>query len=295
MKANGPTSDGRLDRIPSVDQLADSRLHLTYLFKELDDLIIANSAILEHRSPSSPLTLDDEALHPYLLSTEVQFALSSCIDHLQTVRNLTAVDLVPNLATYTLIRSAIEHASLVMWFLDPEDPDERRKRVLVQAAKSAKLIEDALEDLGLSRTSSFERKFKNITDKTASLGLDPVTMAQVKNSGIKARVQWSGLVLRGLGVGDDKTNLISSVWQAASGIAHANSSAGLTLLNRKTLMENEETRSTVFNISTSEVEVSRVFQLCIYLLGAVVHLARNRAGLEISKYPTFSKVQRGSQ
>ena len=279
------------DRTPSADEIAASRLHLSHLFLEFDDLIVSHSAILHKRSRTSALYLDDEAIKPYLLSTETQFAVSSCIDHLLTVRNLTAQDLIPNLAAYTLIRSAVEHASLAMWFLDPDDPNERRRRVLIQAAKGAKLLEDALKDIGISGSLSFDDKFRKINAKTVSLQLNPITMAEVKNSGIKARVRWSGLILQGLGVGAKEFNLVSTVWQIASGIAHANTSAGLTLLNRRALMESEETQSTIFNVSTSEVEIARVIQICIYLLGAVIHLARYRAGLEVTKYPTFSKGQ----
>jgi hypothetical protein len=116
-----------------------------------------------------------------------------------------------------------------------------------------------------------------------------VTNSDIRSSGIKSRVVWSGMVLQTLGVGSDGSNLISTVWQSASGIAHANSSAALMLLNRRALVDHEDTQSTTFHMSTSEVEISRIFQLSIYLLGAVLNLAKFRAGLEVSKYPSFSK------
>ena len=275
------------DRDPTACQITEARGHLLSLFQDFDALVEEYPSTFMHRSPLTSMAIDDQALKPYLMTTEVQYALSSCIDHLQTVRNLTAADLVPNLATYTLIRSAIEHASLAMWFLDPDDQNERRKRVLVQAATGAKLVENALEGIENAVTISFDAKLLKINEVAASLGLDIITKSDIRSSGIKSRVTWSGMVLQTLGVGTDGSNLISTVWQSASGIAHANSSAALMLLNRRALVDHEDTQSTTFHISTSEVEISRIFQLSIYLLAAVLHLAKHRAGLEMAKYPSF--------
>lgn len=277
------------DRDPTAHQIEVARGHLLSLFQDFDSLVEEYSSIFMHRSLLTSMALDDQALKPYLLTTEVQYALSSCIDHLQTVRNLTAADLLPNLATYTLFRSALEHASLVMWLLDPDEQNERRKRVLVQVATGAKLLDSALEDIENAMSISFEAKLSKINAKASSLGLDLVTTSDIRSSGIKSRVAWSGMVLQTLGVGSDGSNLISTVWQSASGIAHANGSAALMLLNRRALVDHEDTQSTTFHISTSEVEISRIFQLSLYLLEAVLHLAKFRAGLEILKYPSFSK------
>ncbi len=277
------------DRSPTPDQIAEARVQLDTLFLNFEGLVQEFSSAFELKNIGQTFATDDLALKPYLLTTEVQFALSSCIDHLQTLRNLTVCDLIPNLAAYTLVRSAIEHASLAMWYLDPEDPDERRRRVLVQSATGATLLAKALEDIGVSGTPSLETKLGKISEKAVSLGLEPVSQAEIKRSSIKDRVRWSGVVLQGLGVGSEGSNLISTVWQSASGIAHANSSAGLMLLNRRALVDHEETKSTTFHISTSEVEVARLFQLSIYLLETVLHLVKFREGLEADKYPSFSK------
>lgn len=276
------------DREPTPDQIEGARGHLRSLFQDFDALVEEYSSTFMHRSPISSMAIDDQALKPYLLTTEVQYALSSSIDHLQTIRNLTAVDLIPNLATYTLVRSALEHASLAMWFLDPDDQQERRRRVLLQAARGAKLLGNALEDIEISANPSFAAKLLKINTKAESLGLSLITNAEIQTPGIKARVRWSGQILQALGVGSDGINLISTVWQSASGIAHANSSAGLILLNRRALEDHSETKSTTFHISTSEVEIASLFQLSLYFLTTVLHLAKHRNGLDASKYPRLS-------
>jgi hypothetical protein len=278
------------DRDPMPGQIEEALARLAALFQEFDVLVFEFSSCFQRRSMASDFGLDDLALKPYLLTTEVQYALSSCIDHLQTIRNLTAVDLVPNLAAYTLVRSALEHASLAMWFLDPDDDKERRRRVLVQAARGAKLIGNALEDIDISANPTFDVKLAKINKKALALGLSPVTKSEIQTPGIKARVRWSGQVLQTLGVGSDRINLISTVWQSASGIAHANSSAGLMLLNRRALEGHRETNSTTFHMSTSEVEIASLFQLSLYFLTTVVHLAKHRQGLDDVKYPSFGKA-----
>lgn len=289
MKANKGHTGTSFNRDPTADQIEEARGHLLLLFRDFDALVEEYLSTFMHRSPLSTIAMDDQALKPYLLTTEVQYALSSCIDHLQTVRNLAAVDLLPNVATYTLFRSALEHASLAMWLLDPDDQSERRKRVLVHAATGAKLLDSALEDIENAFSTSFEAKLSKINAKASSLGLDIVTKSDIRSSGIKSRVAWSGMLLQTLGVGSSGSNLISTVWQSASGIAHANSPAALMLLNRRALVDHEDTQSTTFYISTSEVEISRIFQLSLYLLESVLHLAKFRTGLEMSKYPNFSK------
>ncbi|WP_138315007.1 hypothetical protein [Rhodoluna limnophila] len=290
MKSEGAQQGTSFNRHPKLDQVVEAHARLGALFQDFDALVLEFSSTFQHRSMTSAIGLDDLALKPYLLTTEVQYALSSCIDHLQTIRNLTATDLIPNLAAYTLVRSALEHASLAMWFLDPDDPQERRRRVLVQAARGAKLLCNALEDIEISANPTLEVKLKKINNTVVSLGLSPITNSEIQTPGIKARVRWSGQVLQDLGVGSDGINLISTVWQSASGIAHANSSAGLMLLNRRALEDHDETSSTTFHISTSEVEIASLFQLSLYFLTTVVQLAKYRQGLASVKYPSFSKA-----
>jgi hypothetical protein len=79
------------------------------------------------------------------------------------------------------------------------------------------------------------------------------------------------MVIHSLGVGSDGSNLISSVWQSASGIAHANSWAALMLLNTRALVDYEHKQSKTFHISTGEAEISRIFQLSFLVLASVLH------------------------
>jgi len=256
-------------------------IHLIGVFDETVNLY---SSLFESKSSNSELAIDDQALKPYLMTTEVQWALSSCIDHLGTVRNLVVSDCIPNVAAFTLIRSALEQGALAIWCLDPDDAKERRRRIFLQSARSAKLADDALADLQPAAHPSFESKLEKINTLARVIGVEPIKQNECSAAKIKSRITEIGAIMRSLGLGSEEVNLISTAWQVTSGIAHANTFAGLMLLNRSAVVTYAETESVGLKMSTSEVEIARLFQLSTWVLLIALDVTKFRLGLTDNKY-----------
>ena len=263
----------------------DQMINLIGVF---DETVKIYGSLFESKLQNSDISIDDQALKPYLMTTEVQWALASCIDHLETVRNLVVSNCIPNVAAFTLIRSAIEQGTLAIWCLDPDDPQERRRRVLLQAARSAKLGDDALADIPTTSGAAFESKLKKINTLASKLKVAPIEKSEYSMAKIKNRVAEIGELIQSLGLGSKDVNLISTAWRVTSGIAHANTFAGLMLLNRSAVVTYPETDSVGVRMFTSEVEIARLFQLSSWVLQIALDVTRFRLGLSDKKY---SKIQ----
>jgi len=259
------------------------------LFNDLGLMAEAYKLSSVSAAADSNMRLDDLALKPHLMSVEVGWAISSCFDHLVTVRNLAVKDLLPNIATHTLLRAAMEHASLAIWHLDPDEAEERRHRVLLQGARSASLVEKALDIAAAKTKISFADRLIKINKIAHQNGVKAITAKEGRESNIKARVFAAGALLQRQSSGSKEVNVVGALWAATSGIAHSNTPFGLMMLNRKALTQDHESESTTFEMEITQVELLRLFQPSIHLLEVALQLDKYRRGADIDKYPTFSK------
>ncbi|MEV7694083.1 hypothetical protein AB0N73_12235 [Microbacterium sp. NPDC089189] len=80
--------------------------------------------------------LDDEFTGWSRISTASRYALDHASDNLRVLhRILSDGETVPFIATYPLVRSALEGAGLALWLLGPSDPNERVRRHVLNRAR----------------------------------------------------------------------------------------------------------------------------------------------------------------
>lgn len=84
--------------------------------------------------PGSDLDADDQATDYLHVSHMVTTSLLHAVDHLHCLKTLIVeAKMLHTSAPFTLIRSAVENASVAVWLLAPEDPQERRLRTAAGA------------------------------------------------------------------------------------------------------------------------------------------------------------------
>jgi hypothetical protein len=121
---------------------------------------------------------------------------------------LLATGQVPMFAPYTLIRAALENASMAVWLLDPESRAERISRRLQAAAGDIRYGEDARAITGGKGPKTRDQRLAELQRIAARCGVS-------KQTAIKG-ASYSGIIKA---VGDpEQVTLL--VWNACSGIAH---------------------------------------------------------------------------
>lgn len=104
----------------------------------VEPLIVKWNRVSRARSGKNcELTADDRHSAWRHLSHTVSGALNLSADNLRAFRDLIRPEgklLIPQLAHYSLLRSALEGGSLALWILHPDDPADRIGRLLRAAA-----------------------------------------------------------------------------------------------------------------------------------------------------------------
>jgi hypothetical protein len=109
----------------------DARRQLAKIFAMVDKWRERTHAVPTQPVPGSSLSADDAATAPYQLSHMVGGALLSAVDHFDAFRALVVdAQVVHARAPYTLLRAALENASVAVWLLAPSSRDERILRRL---------------------------------------------------------------------------------------------------------------------------------------------------------------------
>lgn len=93
---------------------------------------LSNTEPLSH----SEMHLDDEFTSWSRISTASRYALDHASDNLRVLHGmLNERETLPFIATYPLVRSALEGAGLALWILGPRDPSERVRRHVMNRAR----------------------------------------------------------------------------------------------------------------------------------------------------------------
>jgi len=185
---------------------------------------------------SSELALDDEHSAWRQLSHAVNGGLHLALDNLRAFRDLVRPEMrlfLPQFAHYSLLRSALEGASLALWLIAPDDPKERIQRLL-RTATAELHDEDVLSSRAIEGISSDpERSFT---------GSEIDQARKQKKQRHKKHIAQIRVVARKLGI-DDPTSaswtvgyaeivreatapigirgyMAESVWRQISGLAH---------------------------------------------------------------------------
>jgi hypothetical protein len=183
---------------------------LLRLLNQVDTWSARTSAQARHlETPaSSAMGGDDMRLKPYHISHASWASLSHAGDHLLALRALLSIGLVPMFAPYTLIRGALENASMAVWLLAPSRRAERITRRLQVAADDIRNGERARTITGDKGPKTRQQRLAEVEQIAAKWGID--------GKAATTRATCSEIIKA---VGDpDQVTLLA--WNTCSGIAH---------------------------------------------------------------------------
>ncbi len=177
----------------------------------------------------SRLQADDALTDPYRLSHQVVLALISAVDHFEALRLLVQdAGVMPARAPFTLLRAALENASVAVWLLAPDDRKLRVLRLLRLIWTDGEDNVLAWESIEAQPSWSREERKTNLQEmaRAADLSLEQVSQ-------VATQLRWTTIVK---GAGDGALELTGErallAWRVSSGIAHARPWAALSILDR---------------------------------------------------------------
>ena len=100
-------------------------------------------------SPGSELATDDQVAHPYTVSSASWSAITAAVSHLGTLRDSLFREARPGVfrvqlhthGQLTLVRGALENASLAYWLLESDQSEERITRRLQEDWEEARQLD----------------------------------------------------------------------------------------------------------------------------------------------------------
>jgi hypothetical protein len=211
--------------IPAEDGIA--HLRLARVFEAIDFWLQRQSPDFGEPVVASSLGDIDRRTAPYQVSHAVKALLASAVDHLHTLRNLTVEAEVLHRSAPTLIRPAIENASVAIWILSGEDRKERIiRRLRLQWANynDAKTMQELLSGADASEWLDVRRD--KLRAKAVDAGLDSDERNLVLN-----RIPGYSTIVRKAGneVPQLSTDTALICWRACSGISHADTWATFSI------------------------------------------------------------------
>lgn len=240
---------------------------------EIEPLIARWNQVAAIRPKSgSEIALDDRYSAWRQLSHAVAASLNMSVDNLRAVESLTRSDgsmTVPQLAHYSLIRSALESGSLGLWIVGPNDPRVRLDR-LIRAARAelddeltttrvaiehlaadqdgpvSRALLDRARKQELAKRSKHVSQIRDVasrlglqdpTSRKWSVGFAEITREAMEHTGLKG---YYGEV----------------IWRMISGLTHPSSMRQVARSNLQELAENPD--GTINTLVTSDLELTRI-------------------------------------
>lgn len=194
----------------------------------------------------SSLARDDQKTDPFQISHAVGAALTSSIDHLNTLHAVVMkAHVLPARGPFTLLRAALENAAVPVWLLGHPNRKERVLRRLRLQWADVHDGHSAAELTDQTPPRSRDERKKQLQDLARDCDLSIEQVNQVASR----QVSWNDIVS---GAGQYAPSLDKDVvlltWKLCSGIAHARPWAVLGLLERR---EISRTASNVLNLHIS--------------------------------------------
>jgi hypothetical protein len=177
----------------------------------------------------SRLRADDALTDPYRLSHQVVLALISAVDHFEALLLLVQdAGVMPARAPFTLLRAALENASIAVWLLAPDDRKLRVLRLLRLMWTDGEDNVQAWESVAVQPPLSREERKNNLQEMARAAELSTQQVSQVATL-----LRWTTIVK---GAGDGAQELTGErallAWRVSSGVAHARPWAALSILDR---------------------------------------------------------------
>ncbi len=262
MSTAGTHEDGRHDRqeLPEHEELG--RLSLRLSFARYESLV-ARSDALSIRAGSS--LAGDRAAAPYSsVPDQVRVSIGVALDHLHGFKIIVVNgEAVLPFAMYTLVRSAYEAAGTALWLLQPALRDERVSRSLRLAYENRRQVHNVSEKLG-REDPGWDRAVAALErDRDGRPALAGVKL-QVKTSVTDRLTEIAPLV--------PKLFLTPlALWQTASGMAHANNSMMVHVLDREQI-GNVEHGGADYMITASVSGLACYFDAALNMIETLMNL-----------------------
>ena len=171
-------------------------------------------------APGSELEADDKLAHPFTVSPAPWSAITAAVSHLGALRDSIFRSNGPakvhaQIHTHgqlTLVRGALENASLAFWLLEDDQSAERIVRRMQEDWEEVRQLEAVRIEVGSSSAKTMTDREKEMTDFLVKVGADPVRLK--KRPGYGEIVKLAGM-RQPTGA---RTAFV--IWKACSSIAH---------------------------------------------------------------------------
>ena len=204
------------------------KLRLAETFPAIGTWLERTSSLSGRPEQGSSLSKDDTLAHPYQISHAVIGALVSAVDHMDALRTLVQnARVVHARAPYTLLRGALENAAAAVWLLAPKNRTERILRRLRWQMEDAHNGVKAAGLINVPTALSRDEWKSKLADVARACGVPEETAGKAVNEPARfgTIVKEAGDAVQGLGNAQ-------FYWMVTSGIAHAQTWAVLSALER---------------------------------------------------------------
>lgn len=256
-------------------------------------------------SPRSELHADDHHSAWRQLSHTVSGALNLSADNLRAFRDLVRPAgelLIPQVAHYSLLRSALEGGSLALWILHPDEPATRVGRLLRAAAAEldddnalskqviGALANDDEQPVARSIIEAARRDHRKRNQKHAeqigrvarAFGLDDPTSTRWK-------VGYAEIVRDATAATGVKPYYGETTWRLISGLCHPSLTRSAARSNVEEVLDNGD--GTLHAVMTSDLGLTRTaFEAAWLNMSTAVDLlgARKLRPADVARYPNPS-------
>jgi hypothetical protein len=231
-------------------------------------------------SADSDLARDNAVTHPREVSPAAWAAISAAVSHLACLRESVFRDQDPNTVSarihthgqLTLVRGALENASMAVWLLTPDQRIERVLRRLQQDWDEVRQLDITGIAMGSSPPKTLGVHLQELTGIATCAGVDP--------SKIKMRPGYGDIVKS---TGDSVSTgatLAFVIWKACSSIAHGE------LRGMIAYLKNRRVGSTVAGMQLNQVEGN----VDLVATGGLVAIATTRRALALYRMRAGSQI-----
>lgn len=208
----------------SQDSFRDENSYIRNLGRALEDVSAWENEMSSNHTgwnpePGSAFEGDNAATHPYEASHAAWAAIAAAVSHLSCLKRSIFTIEGPNHVSaslhthgqFTLIRGALENASMAIWLMD-SDCTERILRRLQQEWQEVKHLEEVRKILNSPKGQTESDRLRELQDLATKAGAD---IAKITNRpGYGAMVKSAGARV------DTGAKPAHLVWKACSAIAH---------------------------------------------------------------------------
>ncbi|GAB3228123.1 hypothetical protein GCM10027447_19910 [Glycomyces halotolerans] len=202
-------------------------LRLGHVFAAIDVWLQRHTPEFGEPIPTSSLGEVDRRTDPYQLSHAVKSLLSSAVDHLHALRNLTVEAQVLHRCAPTLIRPALENASVAIWMLSGDTRNERvARRLRLQWANYKDSAEMRQLLSGNDSTDWLNERKSRLRSKAIDAGL-----SNDQQNSVLGGIPGYGNIVRKAAEEVEDLEADSAVisWKACSGVSHGDTWAMLSI------------------------------------------------------------------